>query len=304
MNADQDERPLNRLREAHLTSSWNYRKEPYAQDGYRLKLDHLWPVFQLPSIEKLSIFDLVQQKASHRFENKSSTIKDLTLVYHNDLTLFHADDILPTGPAISASVALPRILTRLSIYFNDFNMSRKPRDILSNTDLWTILMQHQELLQHLDIYRDSRGCEPTRHTPNNLHFGSMNGFRCLRRLNIQPEVILGGFCGDRLAPFSLGDTLPHNIESLTLYGEEGLATIKSLGAQLQHVISGGRFPRLSYVCLEPIDVYQLKHYTRPTTPTHGIAETACRERGITFKSKPASSILNGHGGLGTNISRK
>ena len=115
---------LNRLREVHLASAWNYRGH-----DYQLRVKHLSHVFQLPNIQELSVFDLEPFEASDRFGNSpgSSSITNLTLVYHSD-SLLEVPDTL-------ALLALPKRLTKLSIYLND-NNSLAYRTQISNIDLW------------------------------------------------------------------------------------------------------------------------------------------------------------------------
>ncbi|KAF2174710.1 hypothetical protein K469DRAFT_771533 [Zopfia rhizophila CBS 207.26] len=277
--------PLNSLREAHLTSAWNYRKDWRARDEYKLELHHLWPVFQLPNIQRLSVFDFESLGASNRFGNsfKTSTITDLTLV--------HYDDSLLAGPDTLALLTLPKTLTILSIYLNDCDLLRNCNQ-LSNADLWKGIGQHEDSIEHLDIYRDRTGCAPPVHSANNSHFGSMQGFKRLERLYIQPEVLLGGYCGDDLAPFRLRDTLPPNLKSLTVYGDEGMAQNKALGRQLQDVVTSTNFPRLSRVILE-MTSDDIGCYTDPADPPHDEVERACRESGIEFETKHAFSLTKG-----------
>jgi hypothetical protein len=288
-----NDNPLHNLREAHLTSSWNYRADERARDDYRLDLNHLWPVFQLPNIQRLSVFDFESLGASNRFGNstKTSRITDLTLVHYNDSLLAVPDTL--------ALLALPKALTSLSIYWNDCDMLKRPSQP-SNADLWNGIRQHEDSIEHLDIYRACTGCIPPQHSANNLHFGSMQGFKRLKRLYIQPEVLLGGCCLGDLAPFHLRDTLPRNLQSLTLYRDEGLALNKSLTRQLQDVIASTDFASLRHVALEKT-FEQIDFYTDPADPPHEEVERACRERGTKYETKHASSCTKG--GIGRRYYR-
>ncbi|KAF4212729.1 hypothetical protein CNMCM5878_000814 [Aspergillus fumigatiaffinis] len=276
--------PLHRLREAHLASAWNYRKDFRANDHYKLELNHLWPVFQLPNIQRLSVSDFESLGASDRFEDRlrTSSITDLTLV--------HRDSLLSV-PDTMALLALSKRLTRLSFYLNDCYLSPNSQQI-SNADLWNCVRQCEGCIEHLDIYRDCTGFTPPTHRANNSHFGSLKGFRRLESLCIQPEVLLGGCCGDDLAPYSLRDTLPPNIKTLTFYGDEGLSLNKNLAPQLKDVIMSTDFPRLGYVALEVTSEY-IRHYIDPADPPHDAVEQACRERGIKYETKQASSCTKG-----------
>lgn len=277
--------PLNSLREAHLTSAWNYRADSRARDVYKLELNHLWPVFQLPNIQRLSVFDFESLGASSRFGNrlKTSSITDLTLVHHRDSLL--------AVPDTMALLAFPKILTSLSIYFNDCGL-RGDRNQLSNIDLWNGIRQHEDSIEHLDIYRDCTKCTPPRHSDKNSYFESMQGFKRLENLSIQPEVLLGCCCKDDLAPFRLRDTLPPNLKSLTFYGKEGLALKKTLSRQLRDVIASPDLPLLGYVALETM-FEQDPGYTDPADAPHDEVERACRESGIKYETKHASFCTKG-----------
>lgn len=292
--------PLCSLREAHFASAWNYRaKRPRDEDRdedpemdtYRLKFDHLWPTFQLAGIKKLSVFDFDVQGAAERFANsfKTSSITDLTIVHHKYCELKPSDAF--------ALLTLPRALTSLSIYLEDSRDLDAYLDVynqLSNADLWNGIRQHEESLEHLDVYRDCTVVRTPYHSENNSHFGSMRGFKSLKHLYIQPEVVLGGCCGDGLAPFNLKDTLPPQLESVTFYGDEGLVQMESFEAQLQDVIASTDFRSLSCVALE--DTSNVRNYyfkfQNPRTPHFGIYQ-ACKESSKRYEQKLPSSCTKG-----------
>lgn len=289
--------PLHSLREAHLTASWNYVDRRLASwnrlDPHQLGLSHLWPVFQLPSIQKLSVFDLDLLGASTLFENsaKTSSITDLTLVC-TSINLTAVSDV-------SALLCLPKVLTRLSFCLNDCVFPEDDRKHISNTDLWNGIRQHQDSLEYLDVYRDCcvSPYAPPRYSADNAYFGSMRGFKRLKQLCIQAEVLLGACCGSHVAPFPLKDTLPPDLQSLTFYSDEGLAVQKTLGQQLQDVIQDTtNFPGLGHIALEGTLDAVRRHRCR-TTPPHAEAERACKQRGIEYETKPESSCDKGGIGL-------
>jgi hypothetical protein len=277
---------LNRLREVHLASAWIYRGR-----GYQLRVKHLSHVFQLPNIQELSVFDLEPCEAFDRFGNSpgSSSITNLTLVHHRG-SLLEVPDTL-------ALLAFPRRLTKLSIYLND-NDAMGYRNQISNIDLWSGIRKHEDSLEHLDIYRDCDGDIPECHSRNNSYFGLMRRFTRLRHLYIQPEVVLGGCCTGELAPFRLKDTLPPNLESLVLYGYEGLVFIKNLAQQLEEVVTSPDFPLLGDVALEMKVPRPGWYCTRPTDslPHHEVRR-ACREVGKKYETKDSLSFIKGGVGL-------
>jgi hypothetical protein len=163
--------PLHGLREAHLASSWNYRAfsfrpKPQTQGTcYKLGINRLWPVLRLPNIQRLSVFDLEPLGASALFGDSpnTSSITDLTLVCHGDSLV-----AVPDGLAL---LALPKALTNLSIYVDDCGLA-KDGNQLSNADLWHGILQHENSLEYLDLYRSCNVCEPPHHNGNNSCFGS------------------------------------------------------------------------------------------------------------------------------------
>ncbi|KAI6080130.1 hypothetical protein F4821DRAFT_252239 [Hypoxylon rubiginosum] len=283
--------PLHNLREAHLASAWNFREDTHARDKYKMELNHMWPVFQLPNIQRLSIFDFEPRGASVIFGARSATssITDLTLVHHCDSILKSMDTL--------ALLSLPKTLTSLSLYMNDsYNdgFIDKPHQ-LSNADLWIGIRQHKDSIEHLDIYRDTTGFSPPNHSPNMSHFGSMQEFERLERLSIQPEVLLGGCCGDDVAPFQMRDTLPSSLKSLIFYGDEGLALNKTIGRQVRDVVTNTDFRRLRHVALE-ITFDYIGCYTNPADPPHVAVEQICQEMGVNYETIRALSCAKG--GLG------
>ncbi|KAF4240503.1 hypothetical protein CNMCM8980_001152 [Aspergillus fumigatiaffinis] len=283
--------PLHKLREAHLASCWNYRKDFRAEDHYKLGLNHLWPVFNLPNIQRLSVFDFESLGASGHFRDslRTSSITDLTLVHRDILSV----------PDTMALLTLSKRLTKLSFYLNDCDLAQNSNQI-TNAELWNCIGQYEDCIEHLDIYRDCTGCDPPVHRANNSHFGRMQGFKRLETLCIQPEVLLGGCCDEDLAPYGLRDTLPPNLKSLTFYGDEGLSLNKNLAPQLKDVIMSTDFPRLAYIALEMTSEY-IRHYIDPANPPHDAVEQACRERAIKYETRQASSCTKG--GIGSQYYR-
>lgn len=285
---------LRSLRQAHFTSAWNYRakndddddesddddeNDGDERDAYHLKLDYLWPIFHLPTVHRLSLFDFDILGAADLFSNSPNTsnITDLTLVHRRSSQLKPSDFL--------ALLALPRALTSLSIYLGDSSdwiLYFEDHRQLSNIDLWRGICQHKDTLERLDIYRDRFMHQVPFHTAGNSHFGLMQGFRCLKHLHVQPEA-LGGCCRGNLAPFSLVDTLPVQLESLTFYGDEGLIEMRTLGQQLEDVITGSGFQRLGCITLEDTEDLLEEESLVSYQPPHRQVWAACRESGKQYE---------------------
>ena len=277
---------LQNLQEAHLAGTWTYGPNNGADDYYRLDLENTWPLFRLPQIREVSVFDLYPYGAAVHFGGfaKTSDITHMTIVHQKNWTV--------QAPDLCALLALPKALSSLSIYLHDTCLLEDDPVQISNADIWLALSQQQSCIEHLDIYRDCVGRSPATHSPENSHFGSLDAFERLKSLSVQPEMLLGGCCGDVLAPFRLKDTLPPNIESLTLYGEEGLSTNKSLGNQVQEVLASPTFPRLNHVVLEKPS-YFATLYPDPADPPHPKVSQACRESGVNFEIGSGKKLVKG-----------
>jgi hypothetical protein len=142
-------------------------------------------------------------------------------------------------------------------------------------------------------------CTPN-HSDKNSYFGSIRGFKSLKHLYIQPEVLLSRCCGDGLAPFNLKDTLPPQLESITLYGDEGLVNMESFGAQLQNMIASTNFRSLRCIALEDTSKVR-NYYLHYPVPPHLEVYQACRKSSKRYKQKLPSSCTKG--GIGRRYYR-
>jgi hypothetical protein len=318
-----DGHPLCNLREAHFASSWNYRAKTnhfsLSQElednldrrarrddsddddhrAYHLKLDHLWPIFHLPKIQKLSLFDLDTTAAAMVFRNssKTSSITDLTLVYRASSEIRPADT--------SALLAVPKSLTKLSIYLEDFRGWEIYSGVcnqLSNADLWAAIRQHEDSLEYLDVYRDCTSSLNVyiTHSVHNSHFGLMQMFRNLRDIHIQPGVLVGGCCTEEMAPFDLKDTLPPQVESITFYADAGLVKMENFDSQVQEAISSTTFRNLGCVALEETDDprydYIYMYGQRRPARDYSEVKQTCSNNGKNFKEVPPEHCSKGGSG--------
>lgn len=108
-------------------------------------------------------------------------------------------------------------------------------------------------------------------------------------------MLLGGCCGDDLAPFNLKDTLPPQLESVTLYGDEGLVSMESLGAQLLDVIASTNFRSLGCIALEDTSKVR-KSFLHSPAPPHFEVYEACGKTGKRYEEiRPSSCTKGGRG---------
>jgi hypothetical protein len=223
-SANQTERPpmqaFQGLEELSLVTQWKRPcSESFSNTLYSLELVCYAPVFSLPRLKSLSLFDLDVEDALHYCNSRprTSSIQHLTLV-NNQYTK-------TTAPETQAILAMPIALTSLTFYQNDCGLLPPEPDepiAISNAQLFTSLERHTKSLEYLDIYRDGTGTTPQQQSKGISHFGLLRGFERLKILRVHPETLLGGMQDDPRAPFHLKDNLPTSLESLTFYETDGL----------------------------------------------------------------------------------
>lgn len=236
-------------------------------DAEALRLDYLWPVFYLPGLRTLFLFELDARNTQGMGGNDGvSQLENLSVFGHSGSKCTVSD--------IKALVDQLEALKDFSFYVEDD--PTWDNKVITNTELWNCLQRHVQSLERIDIYRYASVMV---HSAENGHFGPLRGFTRLRHLCIQVEVILGGCCDAPVAPFRLRDTLPSSLESLTLYGEEGFGVISDLPMQLMEIVNG-EFPALSLIVLEELEY--LRDDNKDLKLPYQAVEKACQEKGISF----------------------
>lgn len=264
---------LSRLRELYLSQESSVFLPPQeaVEEGIQyanaLRLDYLWPVFYLPGLRTLSLFELDTRNAQWICGSAGvSQLESLSLVGHARSKCTVSD--------IQALINQPKALKNFSFCVTGDSISGNK--VIANTELWNGLQRHVQTLEKIDIYRHAPGV----HRAQTGHFGLLCEFTHLKHLCIQVEVILGGCCDAPIAPFRLRDTLPSSLESLTLYGEEGFGVISDLPMQLVEVVNG-EFSALSLITLEELEC--LRDDNRDLQLPYQAVEKACQEKGISFQ---------------------
>jgi hypothetical protein len=282
---------LQNLESAQLMSEWHVRhstiREP--RDNYLLELQHTWPIFRLPSLREVSVFDFDPRDASVYFDHyaRTSSITHMTLVIHKDVSISARD--------AHVLLTLPRALISLSIYINDCYLFPERQTMqLSNEELWLGVESHCDSIEHFDFYRDCTGVRPPMHREGNGHFGSLGMFTRLNRLCVQPETLLGGCTeDDPLAPFRLKDTLPSTLKSLTFYGDQGLLRNEHLGDQICEILEVSSSTQLASIFLEDVSATNA-WFTHPKVLPYRQVRQACRKRGITYRRVKGKDSWTGH----------
>lgn len=129
----------------------------------------LWSIFQLPSIQRVSVSDFKPHQGASQAEYaedfgdifEASTVTDLNLVLQVD-----SDPCLGT-PDSFILFSLPKRLTRLSVYLKG---SWSPTSTISNTDVWNGIRPYEGTIESLDIERSDYGRET-----DLSNFGSLRG---------------------------------------------------------------------------------------------------------------------------------
>jgi hypothetical protein len=91
--------------------------------------------------------------------------------------------------------------------------TNNPAPEISVAELWDALQKHRESLEHLEVFYSVNKLD----SPPPGYFGSLQAFTRLKRLDIQMNVLLDGMTPERLAPFTLKDTIPQTLDTLVLY---------------------------------------------------------------------------------------
>ena len=285
---------LQNLEEAQLTRAWHYY--PYSADDrdvdeypYILGLDYLWPIFRLPNLRKLSVFEFEHMGASVCFAGCAGTcpVTHLTLV----------TDVYSRMNALDAHslLTLPKALVSLYIYLDDSCVPKIPHGDakqISNDELWSALEPHRDSLEQLDFYRDCSLMLPPTHSPRNSHFGTLRAFKRLNHLCIQPETLIGGCCGEPMAPFRLRDTLPLTLNNLTFYGADLLLRNESLGDQICEVLESSDFIQLTTVLLEDLSCVNIC-YEFPVHLTYSKVQRACGKRKVSYRKVNGNELRKG-----------
>ncbi|KAL2820134.1 hypothetical protein BDW59DRAFT_164749 [Aspergillus cavernicola] len=211
-----------------------------------LRLDNLWPVLFLKSLQTVSLYDLdmdgiavlLKQKQNHR----TSYINSLSLTTLRMSRCKSAD--------IKAMLALPDLLSSFSLFINDqMSGRRKAPSKVSNMEISDALQKHQRTLQYLDILRVGQHGNPD--SPLG-HLKSLQPFTQLRDLRVQISLLTGlGFpdTPEHSAP-CLKHILPESLEAFRLYGKHGLHSLHSLAMQIKEVMMGNLYPLLKSITLE------------------------------------------------------
>lgn len=261
-----NDHPLHNLREVYLEGvPWECYECIHPQ---YIHVNLLWPIFQLPAIQRVSVSDFKPHEGASKAEYsedfgdifKASCVTDLNLTFNasSNPCLGMLDSLI--------LLDLPKKLTRLSV-------SLEGNCEISNTDLWNSIRQYEGSIEYLDVYRDN--CE------ENSHFGSLRAFKHLERLYIQSRVLLGG-------KETLSDTLPPNLKSLNFYFDHKRRFGETLSQQLQDFISSACLyaPSLWQIVLDKYDWFFSKH---SNVVLYDQVENACKKYGVKFETKSLES---------------
>jgi hypothetical protein len=281
--------PLRNLRDVYLKCArWFCYECDYPQ---YIHVNLLWPIFQLPAIQRLSVSDFKIHEGASRAEYSedfgdifnASSVMDLNLVLNDE-----PDPCLGTRDSLIL-LALPKTLTRLSVYLE--RRSRFPRSNLCTPfDLWNGIRQYAGSIEYLDVcgghgyLRTNNDDDDETKKAKKSHFGSLQDFTRLERLYIEPEVLLGG-------KYSFRDTLPPNLKSLNFYYDGGLSFRETFSQQLQDFISRVHLhaPSLCHIALDQYDSRSLLD----SDVIYDQVGNVCKEHGIKFEAKKLSKYSEG-----------
>ncbi|KAL2814807.1 hypothetical protein BJX63DRAFT_442393 [Aspergillus granulosus] len=210
---------LQRLTELHVLGEVAVRapvtNRVSQEESPVVRFDDIWPCIYFSNLRTLALYDLDTAGigsllGQHR--DKTSRIQKLRVVISGKSTCTTSD--------ARTLVTLPDSLTHFSFCWNFGGRLGDDRDDgrLSVLGLWNAIQKHRDTLEHLDVHNDN---PYRRENPNRGHFGSLQSFTRLKRLDTQTDLLLDALHKDP-APLCLKDTLPQNLDALIL--RLGLAT--------------------------------------------------------------------------------
>ncbi|KAL4807200.1 hypothetical protein BDV18DRAFT_137149 [Aspergillus unguis] len=173
-----------------------------------LKMDDIWPCVYFSGLRTLALYDLDTEGMAAflaRNSGRLCRVEDLRVVVRPTRTRSSAD--------VRALVNLPQSLTRFSIYWSHNLPKGEPAPEIPVVEVWDALQKHRESLEELAVFYDVHEIDE----PTPGHFGSLQAFPRLKRLDTQLNILLDGMTPERLAPFRLKDTIPQSLESLCLH---------------------------------------------------------------------------------------
>ncbi|KAL2822659.1 hypothetical protein BJX63DRAFT_427216 [Aspergillus granulosus] len=192
-----------------------------------LTLGDFWPFLWFPALRTLALYDVDPWGAASVLDSRSQSerrcrIEDLRLVIRVSSTTTSSD--------VQALLALPESLTRFSFYWSHPTISAR--------ELWNVVQKHQGTLEHLDVFYDPSN--PDDHPGG--HFGSLQEFSQLRRLDAQTCILLGR-ANDDLAIDRLKQTVPQRLDTLVLdFGWVSEGSPTSLTTEIPSIVAERRWP--------------------------------------------------------------
>ncbi|BCS17360.1 uncharacterized protein APUU_10188S [Aspergillus puulaauensis] len=228
-----------------------------------LRLDNVWPCIYFSGLRTLALYNLETEGIASllaKNQGRICQVESLSIVVKSTPTRSSAD--------VLALVNLPQSLTSFSIYWdhnirNHITRQRDPAPVILVTELWDALQKHRESLEELAVlYKVHQNDEPL---PG--HFGSLQAFPRLKRLDTQLNILLDGMTPDRFAPFRLKDTIPENLDTLVLHpGWVDEIDLDFPDTEFQALVSERRRP---LKCLVIDDYLAVPYYTKAKITDEG-----------------------------------
>lgn len=245
----------------------------------RFDLEYLWPVFFLPNLRTLLLYNLDPRKAADYLGQHDAEcgVENLSLIGCGLNGIFTISDF-------EAFVLRTGMLKNFALY----NPPEGRLSEFSNAHLWNCLQKHKDTLKTIDICVNIFGPAPMLEMG---HCGLFCDFTSLEDLRINTDTLLGGCIGSPLAPFRLRDTLPETIKALTLYGEQGYLAVPDMPKQLQELL-GEDFPSLRSLTLEKFD--SITHGNGEMKDPYQKLGERCFDKGIVFRIEQGDQLSKGN----------
>ncbi|KAL3440146.1 hypothetical protein BJX65DRAFT_315091 [Aspergillus insuetus] len=256
--------------------------EPYAPEfnsdsAYypALNLDVVWPALYLPSLRALYLYNLETKgladllAAQNPEHAQQCLITRLSIATHKDSKALSED--------ISSLVALPKTLTSISLFWNNYKFKTGPakKDVaykVSNNQVWRALQEHSSCLGSVDIVH---GLSTGHHNIMD-HFGPMTMFMAMKSLTVQAEVLLGRDDSNLIC-------LPPGLRTLKLMVDTVRQTrLPGLFSQLGLVVQSGKPPLTTLRLCERNPKYTLGRTEPDNLEAYQALHSVCTQHDVSF----------------------
>jgi hypothetical protein len=240
-----------------------------------VSLNVAWPALYLPSLRALYLYNLETEGLGDLLATQNPKHPRECSITHLSIATHKDSKVLPED--MSAVLALPKALTRVSLCWNDYKFKTGPskKDVaykVSNNQVWRALQKHLSSLESIDIFH---GLDKGHHNIMD-HFGPMTMFMAMKNLTVQAEVLLGR---DDLNLTSLPPGLRTLILMIDMVRRERLP---GLFSQLGLVVQSGKLRLKRLRLCEKNPTYEPGQTEPDILEAYQILHSVCTQHDVSF----------------------